>query len=92
MVFHRFTFGWESQKKPRSSERGFFNDVCLTANDDADANDVASLIAYGKHRITASVTSNIILAKLMHHIAVRRCIVFKYLPPTLFGGIIKSKR
>ena len=32
---------------------------------------------WGKHRIIASETSNIIFAKLMHHIAARRCIIFK---------------
>ena len=36
-----FVFSWcKPMKKPRSLERGFFNDVCLAANDAAYAGDV----------------------------------------------------
>ncbi|MBQ9940027.1 MAG: hypothetical protein IJO74_00595 [Clostridia bacterium] len=50
------------------------DDVCLVANDDADADDVClrqmmSLTHQSKHLIIASVTSNIIFATQMHHIA-----------------------
>ncbi len=55
---------------------GFFNDICLRQMIlappmmMATPNDVCLTAHYGKHRIIASETSNIIFAKQMHHIAV----------------------
>ena len=62
----------------------FLNDVCLrqmmlaTPMMTATPNDAMFATFYGKHRIIATNGSNIIFAKQMHHIAVRRCFIKRY--------------
>ena len=72
-----------AMKKPRSKERGFFNDVCLRQMMLASPNDVALLMFMCKHCIIATPGSNLMMQRItsfrpqaIHHYNARSSALF----------------